>query len=136
MFLPESGERNAVRLTYAGAWRPLIANWGDIAWSGVRRLQSELARGPDDPELAALLQVALEAVQGVPRPVLPGGERVLCPHFAIGGRIVWTMTAVAQFGAAQDITLDELRIELIYPADSEAADFFAELASVDVEMPS
>ena len=46
------------------------------------------------------------------------------------------MTVVAQFGAAQDITLDEPRIELISPAGSEAADFFAGLASVDVEMPS
>lgn len=102
----------------------------------MRCLHSELVRGPDDPELAGLLDVALEAVRDVPRPVLPGGERVLCPHFDIGGRIVRTMTVVAQFGAAQDITLDELRIELIYPADPEAADFFAELASVDVDLPA
>jgi hypothetical protein len=31
---------------------------------------------------------------------------------------------VAQFGAARDVTLDELRIELIYPADDEAEVFF------------
>ena len=33
-------------------------------------------------------------------------------------------TVVAQFGAPLDVTLDELRIELIYPADGQARRFF------------
>lgn len=53
---------------------------------------------------------------------------MLCRHYDIGGRSVRTMTLVAQFGVAQDITLGGLRIELIYPADQEAAGFFADLA--------
>jgi len=36
LFLPDAEERNVVRLTYAGSWRPLIANWSDIAWAGAR----------------------------------------------------------------------------------------------------
>jgi hypothetical protein len=30
MFLPEDAERNVVRLTYAGPWRALIANWSKL----------------------------------------------------------------------------------------------------------
>lgn len=85
-----------------------------------------MARQPEDLVLAELLGVALDAVRDVPRPLAPGGELVLCPHFAVGGCVVRTMSVVAQFGAAQDLTLDELRIELIYPADVEAAAFFAD----------
>ena len=46
---------------------------------------------------------------------------MLCPHFRIGGHVVRTISVVAQFGAAVDVTLEELRLELIYPADEEAA---------------
>ena len=124
MFLPEDAERNVVRLTYAGPWRALIANWSDIAWVGVRRLQSEAARRPDDEELAALVSLAIGACRGVrERPTLDGA-RVLCPHFRVGEQLIRTITVVAQFGAARDVTLDELRIELVYPADDEADAFF------------
>jgi hypothetical protein len=52
------------------------------------------------------------------------GVRVLCPHFRVGGQLIRTITLVAQFGAARDVTLDELRIELVYRADQEADAFF------------
>ncbi len=125
MFLPGGVDRNVVRLTYAGPWRKLIANWTDIAWAGVHRLQAEAARRPDDEELADLVSLASEACRDVrERPTTDGGARVLCPHFRIGEQLVRTITVVAQFGGARDVTLDELRIELIYPADDEADAFF------------
>jgi transcriptional regulator with XRE-family HTH domain len=122
--LPEDAERNLVRLTYAGPWRALIANWSDIAWVGARRLQTEAAQRPDDEELAALVSLATEACHGVPERSVVDGAPVLCPHFRVGDRLVRTITVVAQFGAARDVTLDELRIELVYPADDEADAFF------------
>ncbi len=127
-FLPPDGERNAVRLTYAGAWRHLISNWADIAWVGVRRLQADVDAAPDDLVLSELLDVAVGAASGVPRPMPAREDLVLCPHFDVGNRIVRTMSVVAAFGAAQDVTLDELRIELIYPADEDAVAFFADPA--------
>jgi hypothetical protein len=124
MFLPEDAERNVVRLTYAGPWQALIANWSDIAWVGARRLQSEAARRPDDEELAALVSLATEACRGVRERPAVDVARVLCPHFRVGEQLIRTITVVAQFGAARDVTLDELRIELVYPADDEADAFF------------
>ncbi len=123
-FLPADAVRNVVELTYAGPWRELITNWADLAWAGARRLQEESARRPDDDEIARLALLAAEACRGVPE--TPGNDdaRVLCPHFRIGDDIIRTISVVAQFGGARDVTLDELRIELIYPSDDEADTFF------------
>lgn len=126
-FLPEGAERNVVRLTYAGAWREMIANWDALAWAGVRRLQAECARRPDDEVLSGLAALAADACRGVPAASGTVDARVLCPHFRIGDDLVRTITVVAQFGGARDVTLDELRIELIYPADDEAEAFFRAL---------
>jgi len=130
LFLPNAEERNVVRLTYAGSWRPMIANWSDIAWAGIRRLQIEAARRPEEEVLAELVELATEACRGIPDRPGTDGARVLCPHFRIGDALVRTMTVVAQFGGALDVTLEELRVELIYPADGEADAVFQSMAAL------
>ncbi|MBK9474710.1 MAG: hypothetical protein IPL94_00330 [Tetrasphaera sp.] len=87
----------------------------------MRRLRADAATHPDDEVLAELLTLATAAAAQAPRRPDPEGGRVLCPHFRIGGHLVRTISVVAQFGAAVDVTLEELRLELIYPADEEAA---------------
>lgn len=124
VFLAATEERNAIRLTYAGAWRDLIDNWDDIAWVGLARLQAEAARLPPDEVLAALLELATEAVGCLPRPPVGVSGPVLCPNFRIGDDVIRTVSVVAQFGSPMDVTLDELRIELVYPADDDARRFF------------
>lgn len=124
LFLTATEERNAIRLTYAGPWRDLIDNWDDIAWVGLTRLQAEAARFPNDEVLAALVDLATDAVGYLPRPSAETSGPVLCPHFRVGTDLVRTVSVVAQFGSPMDVTLDELRIELIYPADESARRFF------------
>ena len=129
-FLAGSPERNVAKLTYAGPWRDLIDNWAVIAWAGVQRLHDDLQRHPDDPVLRGLMDLALGAVRNVPRTHDDaGGERVLCPHFRVGEQVVRTLGVVAQFGSPRDVTLDELRVELIYPADAAAEEFFRQAAA-------
>ena len=48
---------------------------------------------------------------------------MLCPRFRIGDEAVSTISVVAQFGSPLAVTLDELRIELIYPADERFKSF-------------
>ncbi|MEQ6900351.1 helix-turn-helix transcriptional regulator [Nocardioides sp. YIM 152588] len=127
-FLEGTDERNVVRLTYAGAWRELIDNWADIAWVGIARLRAEVARFPHDEQLAALADLALDAAGDLPRPTRDVSPRVLCPVFRVGDDLVRTISVVAQFGAPTDITLDELRIELVHPADEASRRFFELLA--------
>lgn len=135
-FLPPTQERNVVRLTYDGAWQHLIENWAEIAWLGVERLRADAARFPADPELAGLVAHAMAAVDraGVTRPQLPSSAvRVLCPQFRIGDEVISTISVVAQFGSPLDVTLEELRIELIYPADERAEDFLQHAAASPME---
>ena len=113
-----------VRLTYAGPWREAIENWDDIAWMGLDRLHAEAARFPQDEQLAALVQLAAAAAGDRRPPPANASSRVLCPVFRFGDELVHTISVVAQFGAPLDVTLDELRIELIYPADEQARRFF------------
>jgi hypothetical protein len=40
---------------------------------------------------------------------------VLCPRFRFGDQVVRTVTIVAAFKHTVDVTLDEVRVELIYP---------------------
>ena len=123
-FLATTDERNVVWLTYAGPWRDLIDNWYDIAWVGLARLQADAAQFPQDEGLAELVSLAAGAVSGLPRPATDASLRMLCPIFRVGEELVRTISVVAQFGAPLDVTLDELRIELVYPADEHARRFF------------
>jgi hypothetical protein len=49
---------------------------------------------------------------------------VVCPHFRIGDQVIKTVAMVARFGTAREVTLDELRVELVFPRDDEAEAFF------------
>ena len=123
------GETNMVRLMYGGSQRRMIENWDDVAWSGVARLRDDVARHPDDDELADLLKFASEAVSDIPRPRHVGSEVALCPRFVIGDLVIPTITVVAQFGSPRDVTIDELRIELIFPEDEAGREFFTQMAA-------
>lgn len=127
--LPPDGERNLVKLTYAGAWRELITNWNDLAWPGVSRLQADAARFPSDEVLSSLVELAVAQAKSVRKTTAESSDRVLCPIFRLGDEIVRTVSVVAQFGSPRDVTLDELRIELFYPADAAADAYFQGAAS-------
>jgi hypothetical protein len=75
-------------------------------------------------------------MRDVPRVGLePGGDFVICPHLRVGGRVIKTISMVARFGTAREVTLDELRVEMIYPADDVAEAFFRERANTEALQP-
>ena len=53
---------------------------------------------------------------------------MVCPHFRIGNQVIRTVGIVARFGTAREVTLDELRVELLFPRDEEAEAFFKQSA--------
>jgi hypothetical protein len=59
----------------------------------------------------------------VPRPSSSDPGLLVCPRFRIGDQIIRTIAMVARFDHPAEITLDELRVELMYPMD-EAAERF------------
>ena len=124
--VPESGERNAVRLA-VDTWRPLVENWDDVAPSLLERLERDLRRAPTDERLAELHALVENSISGRPQPTT---GRVLCPRFRFGDQVVRTVTVVAAFEHAVDVTLDEVRVELIYPEDAAAEEFFRTAATL------
>lgn len=104
-------------------WSTLVDNLDEVAPAFLERVRQDLLRHPDDAGLRDLHEMMAELAGSRPPPG-PSSARVLCPTFRLDGQLVRTITVVAQFEAAADITLDELRVELIYPRDEDAEQFF------------
>jgi transcriptional regulator with XRE-family HTH domain len=112
-----------------GPFRELVENWQDVIWAGLAALRREASRATD-PGLNELVRRAESHVRGIPapdhgaRPELP----VICPRLNIDGRRVRTISTVMRFDTAVEVTVSELRVELMFPADDESAAFFRELS--------
>jgi len=102
----------------------LVDNWPQVAWAGLDRLRAHLDRSPFDSQLADLVRLAETSLASMPRPEASPTQLTVCPSFRLGGQLVRTIVLAARFDAPAEVTLDELRIELIYPADPAAEQFF------------
>jgi transcriptional regulator with XRE-family HTH domain len=106
-----------------------IANWPEVAWAGLDRLRHQQQRNPFDPDLHELVTRAETVLAGVPRPNPADPGILVCPWFRVGDRIIRTIGMVARFDHPAEITLDELRVELMYPMDGTAERFFRSRSS-------
>jgi hypothetical protein len=114
-----------------GPFRDSVQNWPDVLSAGLAALRRDAA-ATGDPTVIALLHRA-ESVAGQPstRPdssPVAGHSPVVCPVFTFDGRTVASISAVMRFDTAVEVTTSTLRIELMFPADDEAATFFHDLA--------
>lgn len=125
-FLAGTPERNTVRLVL-GPWEPLIENFNEVARALLDRVGADLLRYPGDQALADLHQEVRAALGGAPPPTT-SSSRVICPRFRIDGSLVRTITVAARFESVADITLDEIRVELVYPEDEPSERYFRALA--------
>lgn len=123
VFLRATEERNTVQLLL-GRWRPLIENWPEIAAALLDRLEGDLLRFPDDRQLQQLHAEVRQAIGPTTPPANHATGRVVCPRFVIDGTLVRTITVAASFESVTDVTLDEVRVELIYPEDDASDRFF------------
>ena len=126
---------NVLRLMFDPRWlRPYVANWDAVAESLVRRVHREAVGGIHDEGAAALVDEIL-GYPGVPRrlrtpdlitPLVP----VIPVRFARDERAFNFFSTVTVIGTAQDVTLQELRIECFFPADASTAEASRQLASL------
>ncbi|WP_299043433.1 helix-turn-helix transcriptional regulator [uncultured Tateyamaria sp.] len=95
---------------------PLIENWPDVAHHACQRLRTESAAQGGVP---ALDRVAdhLGAVTG--RTQKPTGP-VIPTIFNTGGMRLSVFATIAQLGTPEDVALDDLKVELYFPADAES----------------
>ena len=122
---------NLLRLMlHPAGLRTAIEDWEPGARMLLLQARRELAAGND-----AVLASLLEEVQGYPG-VAALEERapdaratpVLPLTLSRGGlRLSW-FTTIATFGTPQDVTMQELRVEMFYPADESTDRFARDLA--------
>ena len=117
-----AGPANLVRLMF-GPVRPHVANWEQTGEALIQRVHREAVGGVPDAATARLLDEVL-ALPGVddawrtpdfaatPLPVLP-------VDFAKDGLALSYFSLVTTVGTPQDVTLQELRIESLVPADAD-----------------
>lgn len=113
-----------------GPVRQMLDNWSEVAWVTVARLRHEVSAGGADERLLELLRRAEAFVKGVSPPSDAAlASAVLCTRLRLGERVLNLTGTVASFSTPRDLTLEELRIELIFPADADTERFFEELAT-------
>ena len=106
------------------ALRPLLVNWQEVALYFLRGVQADAAADGSAETQALLLRLrgypglpslsALSAADDVPSPVL-------AMHFRVGETSLRLFSTIATLGTPQDVTLQEIRIECLFPADDATA---------------
>jgi hypothetical protein len=112
--------------------RPAIENWEEIAVDLIRHLHDEVAAVPSDAKARALLDEVL-SYPGVPAEwrarELGAIPPPLCGTVFVRGELRLSFfSTLTTFGTPRDVTLDEMRIESMFPADEQTARFCRDLA--------
>ncbi|HEV8579411.1 MAG TPA: helix-turn-helix transcriptional regulator [Thermoanaerobaculia bacterium] len=112
--------------------RAVISNWEEVAGDLIRHLHYEVASAPSDAKARALLDEVL-AYPGVParwrtRELGAAPPPLLTAVFGKGDVELRFFSTLTTFATPRDVTLDELRIECMFPADEKTAELCRSLA--------
>jgi len=113
--------------------KPFISNWQELTYAFLQRLRRALLVNPRNNRLPLLIE------EIITHPQAPGSWREpdwsTPPAPAINMRMekdgeqYALFTMLAHFGAAQQVTLEELSVELFYPADARTRENLHALAN-------
>ncbi|MDX2235576.1 MAG: helix-turn-helix transcriptional regulator [Hyphomonadaceae bacterium] len=115
------GEMNVIRMLAESPAAPaLVENLPEVLADMAGRIGLEALEAGADPELDALVKTLAAACARHPLPAPARTRRPLVPVvLKAGGRRLSFLTAVAHFGTSEDVTVRDLRLELLFPADDE-----------------
>ena len=105
-------------LVMSDALPPLVENWPEVAHHSAQRLRTESAA---QGGVAALDRVA-NHLSATPPPDEPAPGPVVPTIYRLGPMRLSMFTTIAQFGTPEDLTLDDMKIELFFPADADTAE--------------
>ena len=116
-------------------FRPVIANWDEVAARFIRHLHDDLTINPTDQRTRQLLE-ELFAYPDVPtrwRVRQLGDESSPIVGFRFRSPLgeLRFFETITTFAAPYDVTLDEIRIDCTFPADDHTAEVCAGLATKD-----
>ena len=100
-----------------------IENWPEVAHHSAQRLRTESAAQGG----VEALDRAAAKLSEAPEPDSPATGPVVPTIYRMGAMRLSMFTTIAQFGTPEDLTLDDMKIELFFPADAETADILRAL---------
>jgi transcriptional regulator with XRE-family HTH domain len=102
----------------------LVENWPEVAHYTMLRMRAESAAAGGIPELeAAILHLSGHSRISNDQPSGPTVPTI----YRFGDQRLSLFGTIAQFSTINDETLDDLKIELFFPADQECADWLASM---------
>lgn len=119
--LSGGGEHNIVRMmTQSPHAAGLVVNYGEVIAELKSRIQMEALEAGDDPIFADLLSALEQASARFPPPSAASPRRPLLPLVirTPAGELQF-LSCVAHFGTSEDVTIRDLRLELLFPADDD-----------------
>jgi hypothetical protein len=104
--------------------RRWIVNWPEVGGHLLDRAERELTHATADAKGAKLLE-EIRSYGGVPSAVdrasqVRPGDLLLPVHVRRGGLELRLFSTIMTLGTPHDVTLQELRIETLFPADEES----------------
>jgi hypothetical protein len=120
-----TGHLNHLRIVFhpLGA-RRFIVNWEEVAHHLLGRAERELGQARDDKDAAALLvelrDYAGSLVHRRPSARVSPGDLLLPIHIRKDDFELRIFSTIMTLGTPQDVTLQDLRIETFFPADTES----------------
>jgi transcriptional regulator with XRE-family HTH domain len=114
--------------------RPVVANWQEVASDVIRHVHHQVAAAPGDAKIRALLEevLAYPDVPGTWRSREPGAtpSSLLTTTFRNDEVELRFFSTFTTFGTAWNVTIEELRIESMFPADEATAQLCRSLAEL------
>ncbi len=95
-----------------------IVNWEETVSLLLARARAEMTSLGDDPVLAGLVgNLAAHLGRHADGVDIDRARAVIPTRFRIGQQTLSLFSTIAQFGTVQDIALDDLKVELMFPLD-------------------
>jgi transcriptional regulator with XRE-family HTH domain len=102
-------------------FKPYIRNWTELVYSFLQRARQGLLHNPGDLALRELIEEILTHPDTPARWQAPDWKTPPSPAINMvldDGHNSWSLfTMLAHFGSPQNVTIEELSVELFYPAD-------------------
>ena len=120
----DEGDRNMALLTlHPNGIKSALDNWDEVALQLIRRIKKE-AFDSDDPALLALYKDLAQYIELQDDVELDSFFPVLTLDVRLGETELRMCSVISSLGTSLDITVNEIRIETLYPIDKQTEQFF------------
>lgn len=130
--VPEGAVNLADALLSPAVMRPFVVNWKEVALHFIRGVQADaIADGSSE---SSTLFARLLSYEGLPElaqstALEDAPPPLLLIHLRKSGMSLHLFTTIATLGTPQDITVQEIRIESLFPMDEPTTGFFRDPAA-------